>query len=648
MKNRKFLAAMTALCFLGIATSAMAQVYVEFAAPQKVGNRPYTPFSGAGTVVHSRNDFSEIIPPTVNYDYGYKIIDLPFAFEFNTVQYNKIAVNVNGFVLFVPDGNTPQLTGIENPTSLFTGGITAPNVVAPFWGDHFYRLNEFQYMPSQIVTKDEVIPARSGVVGATERRFGVEWRNININNETLPSSVGNFQVFFYQANNGIPGNAQGDIEFAYGQVGGNTATPLNTVVTRDAAVGIKGTSSVSADFINGLWFNNQDSARRSTRLTNNWQPSGGSDTIILFSAKPRLRAGRWGDGDVDFSSAVTGKHFGMSQTRFVTANDAMRILRSVATNIPLDSTYQGSAYRGDVDHNGRYYYSNWSSSNIFDGINRRKEITFREPSEGDTAYRIFPFPTVPADNGRDPFAIYFQVNSYDAALILHFLGGRIIQLPWVLDSIVPFGKVGQNVAANSFEFGSATHISQNTYTVPVYLNGYRNGATSIVFEANGTIESVQTQNGEMLNVSNGNKVAIAGSVHADASTPVAYVTIKTSSDELVLSNTEFNGNAVSGTTIKLQNAETNSVEGFNAVPNPFGQSTTINVAIPQTGKYSVSIFDMVGNKVASLFEGNVEKGARSFEWNGTDINGQLLSSGMYLCKVEGNGSTTVNKVVIAR
>ena len=65
--------------------------------------------------------------------------------------------------------------------------------------------------------------------------------------------MGNFQARFYLSDQ--ESNWQGDIEFAYGQVGGNPNTSNNVVVTKGATVGIKGNSGFPgfiADFWNGL------------------------------------------------------------------------------------------------------------------------------------------------------------------------------------------------------------------------------------------------------------------------------------------------------------------------------------------------------------------------------------------------------------
>ncbi|GIV55208.1 MAG: hypothetical protein KatS3mg039_1726 [Candidatus Kapaibacterium sp.] len=104
MKGNLFLAGVVVAALA--VTSAVAQVYVEFMPPMKRGNRPYTLLpSGAGTTVYTANDF--ITNPNVDPDDGFVVAQLPFPFEFNGTIYNYIAINVNGFIMFLDGPNVP-------------------------------------------------------------------------------------------------------------------------------------------------------------------------------------------------------------------------------------------------------------------------------------------------------------------------------------------------------------------------------------------------------------------------------------------------------------------------------------------------------------------------------------------------------------
>jgi hypothetical protein len=615
-------------------TSSVAQVYVEFMPPMKRGNRPYTLLPGGpGTTVYTASDF--VTTPNPDPDDGFVVAQLPFPFEFNGTIYNYIAINVNGFIMFLDGPNVPLgLVGMNIATRLFDGQQFPRNVVAPFWGDHYMRVgppSQPQYLQSQVLTRQVNIGGRDA--------FCVEWRNLNINDETIPSSVGNFQVFLYRQTQ-IVGNFQGDIEFAYGTVGGNPNTPQQTVVTRNASVGLKG-SSPQGDWINGLEFGgNVDVARTSMRLTNLWPPSGGTDTTIVFQAIPRIRLDVWGDGDADFSQAPGQRHAGQPQNIFVTANDALLILRAVATGIPLDSLYRRPAFKGDVDHNGRYYYSTRNWNNTADTTRYRREIRTRS---------LYYTDDLPSDNSLDIRSIYFYVNAYDAALIMHYLGGRVPELPWLIDSVVPAGKLAYE-RAHTFDLRASEAVKiGNSLRIPIYLDGVNNGPLSIAFDAGVPIEGVELATKEnTLAMAHGSRVAIAGSVDASADQPVAWITIPASADVIRASDIEFNGERQNDKVIRLATYE--PVEAAVAMsPNPFTVATAVAVTIPEAGAYSVAVYDVRGNLVTTLASGDFAKGVLRLTWNGTDANGNALPAGIYFCRLEGNGIGSVTtKVLLER
>lgn len=72
---------------------------------------------------------------------------------------------------------------------------------------------------------------------------------------------------------------------------------------------------------------------------------------------------------------------------------------------------------------------------------------------------------------------------------------------------------------------------------------------------------------------------------------------------------------------------------IQSYPNPFSQSTTINFSLQESGVAEVTIVNLLGQQVARLFDGEMEAGEHSFEWN---ANG--FASGMYECVVRVDGS----------
>ncbi|HEU4435826.1 MAG TPA: FlgD immunoglobulin-like domain containing protein, partial [candidate division Zixibacteria bacterium] len=79
-------------------------------------------------------------------------------------------------------------------------------------------------------------------------------------------------------------------------------------------------------------------------------------------------------------------------------------------------------------------------------------------------------------------------------------------------------------------------------------------------------------------------------------------------------------------------------------PNPFNASTQINFALPQAGTVRLVIYNILGQPVRTLLDGDQPAGERSVLWNGTDNSGSSLSSGVYFYKIMFNGQVKVGRM----
>ncbi len=622
--KRNFLIAVGLVIILGIMFSLQplkAQVYGDY---DTIRIRTLTPFVELGPEKTIIPESAFGLPPNWNQDlddgYSYATgIDIGFPFEYNGEIYTKLWVCVNGFVTFSP----PPFYPAKDPEGLFVKSASYPiNVLAPFWGDHRLRTEDERfdgYMPTEI----------SYYLDAQEGVFTVEWKNLNINDQNVKSSIADFQLKLYKSKD--PLSAQGDIEFCYGQIGGNIYDPGQLVVTKGASVGIKGEGN---DFLNGLEHQKEDGsynfllARTSHRLTNEWTPSGGTEKRILFTSKQRYNIGEWwGDGDADMSKAVGRKHHNMPQNRFVTVNDARVIMHSRATKVPLDSVRKREAYHGDVNHNGRYWWPDPFT---------REDIYWRDFYEGDNLP-----PQVPSLR-----SVFYQVTEYDAALILHYISARIPQLPWLLDTVPLYGKITlDDVKANEIRFGDVRVINGSTASIPVYLNGYVNGPLATSFDMNSEVISVQTANDKIAYDFDGNTVVLAGTGEFDAQTPVAYVNVAYTSN-ISAKNITFNDRKVSDINLMVAGVDDDEVGNMlSNYPNPFTSTTLITVNVPESGVYTLTIYDVMGNRVKTLASSELNAGVNSFVWDGTDESNIKVQSGTYIYRLIGENVSISKKLI---
>jgi parallel beta-helix repeat protein len=83
-------------------------------------------------------------------------------------------------------------------------------------------------------------------------------------------------------------------------------------------------------------------------------------------------------------------------------------------------------------------------------------------------------------------------------------------------------------------------------------------------------------------------------------------------------------------------------------PNPFNSSTTISYTLPKEMQAELAIYNLKGQKIRSLVNGNQAKGMHSVVWNGTDDSGKHVSSGIYFSKLITSGKVITSKLIMLK
>ena len=73
-------------------------------------------------------------------------------------------------------------------------------------------------------------------------------------------------------------------------------------------------------------------------------------------------------------------------------------------------------------------------------------------------------------------------------------------------------------------------------------------------------------------------------------------------------------------------------------PNPFNPSTTIHFSIERSAMTDISVFDILGRKVATLTSGMLSPGFYDAHWDGTNGSGSSVASGMYVVRMNAQTS----------
>ena len=80
-------------------------------------------------------------------------------------------------------------------------------------------------------------------------------------------------------------------------------------------------------------------------------------------------------------------------------------------------------------------------------------------------------------------------------------------------------------------------------------------------------------------------------------------------------------------------------------PNPFNGETVIEYALPQTATVRLVVYNIVGQQVKVLVNGEQAAGFQRVKWNGKDNNNLDVSSGVYFLRFNAGGNVFVRRMV---
>ena len=83
-------------------------------------------------------------------------------------------------------------------------------------------------------------------------------------------------------------------------------------------------------------------------------------------------------------------------------------------------------------------------------------------------------------------------------------------------------------------------------------------------------------------------------------------------------------------------------------PNPFNPSTSISYALINSEMVNLSIYDMRGRLVRTLFRGNQILGYHTMDWNGTDGQGRPVSAGSYIYTIQVGNEVKTKKMTLLK
>jgi hypothetical protein len=192
------------------------------------------------------------------------------------------------------------------------------------------------------------------------------------------------------------------------------------------------------------------------------------------------------------------------------------------------------------------------------------------------------------------------------------------------------------------------------YVVPVELTSFTASASDGLVELRWFTATETNNQGFEVQRSNGSEFETIAFVEGHGTT--AEVQAYTYSDRNVaigsysyrLKQVDFDGTFEYSDVIEVDvPAPAEFALGQN-YPNPFNPSTTINYSLSVDSKVTMKVFDVLGQEVATLLNGNIAAGSHNVNFDASALN-----SGVYLYRIEATGIdgtnfTSVKKMILTK
>ena len=87
---------------------------------------------------------------------------------------------------------------------------------------------------------------------------------------------------------------------------------------------------------------------------------------------------------------------------------------------------------------------------------------------------------------------------------------------------------------------------------------------------------------------------------------------------------------------------------YENYPNPFNPATQISFDLTEQSATEVTVWNLLGQKVSTLFAGDLSAGHHTVTFDGHNTNGSLLPSGVYIYRVESGSNVSTKKMMLLK
>ena len=249
---------------------------------------------------------------------------------------------------------------------------------------------------------------------------------------------------------------------------------------------------------------------------------------------------------------------------------------------------------------------------------------------GTTVNSLWEFQPVGGNVGPEDVFVNFTPSQNDYQLVLYCNGNSFNIDFWYVDDV------------------------SVTYVVPVELTSFTANASEGLVELSWITATETNNQGFEVQRSNGGEFETLTFVEGHGTTTESQAYLYSDRDVKVgaysyrLKQVDFDGTFEYSDVVEVDVPAPAEFALDQNYPNPFNPSTTISFRLAVDSKVSLKVFDVLGQEVATLLNGNIVAGSHQVDFNASAIN-----SGVYLYKIEATGIdgtnfTSVKKMILTK
>ena len=205
----------------------------------------------------------------------------------------------------------------------------------------------------------------------------------------------------------------------------------------------------------------------------------------------------------------------------------------------------------------------------------------------------------------------------------------ILDIVTIVNNILGSGRLDDAYKVNFYKEGNSVEMSANGFVSAIQMTISHSPEASFEFTGESMVSSYLTEDSSTTLII---VVPEQGSLFkVDSDQDIAIEDIKVANSSGLISSTVVDQFAL-----------------MSSYPNPFNPETTISFELFSNSNIDLAIYNMVGQRVATLMNGFQENGSYDVQWSGTDSNGTELASGIYMVKLVTDQGVVTNKVTLLK